>query len=48
MSFRFLMMKRLENVAGSDFDKDAEALETHEEESEKEAAEQEAALPWNE
>ena len=36
-----------ENVAGSDFDKDAETLETHEEESEKEAAEQEADLPWN-
>lgn len=36
-----------ENVAGSDFDKDAEALETHEEESEKEAAEQEVDLPWN-
>jgi hypothetical protein len=36
-----------ENVAGSDFDKDAEALEIHEEESEKEAAEQEASLPWN-
>ena len=36
-----------ENVAGSDFDKDAEALEIHEEESEKEAAEQEADLPWN-
>ena len=36
-----------ENVAGSDFDKDAEALEIHEEESEKEAAEQEVGLPWN-
>ena len=36
-----------ENVAGSDFDKDAEALEIHEEESEKEAAEQEVNLPWN-
>jgi len=36
-----------ENVAGSDFDKDAEALEIHEEESEKEAAEQEVSLPWN-
>jgi predicted transcriptional regulator len=36
-----------ENVAGSDFDKDAEALKTHEEESEKEATEQEVNLPWN-
>jgi hypothetical protein len=36
-----------EDTAGSDFDKDAETLETHEEESEKEAAEQEADLPWN-
>ena len=36
-----------ENVAGSDFDKDAEALEIHEEESEKEAAEREVSLPWN-
>ena len=36
-----------ENVAGSDFNKDAEALETHEEESEKDAAEQEANMPWN-
>ena len=35
------------NVAGSDFDKDAEAPETHEEESEKKAAEQEVGLPWN-
>lgn len=37
-----------ENVAGSDFDKDTEALETHEEESEEEAAEQEADMPWSE
>lgn len=37
-----------ENVAGSDFDKDAEALETHEEESEEETAEQEADMPWSE
>ena len=36
-----------EDKPGSDYDKDAEALETHEEESEKEAAEQEADLPWN-
>ena len=36
-----------EDKPGSDFDKDTEALETHEEESEKEAAEQEADLPWN-
>ena len=42
-----------EDVAGSDYDKDAEALDTHEEESEKEAAEAEVEnavdpnLPWD-
>lgn len=41
-----------EDTAGSDYDKDAETLETHEEESEKEAAEAEAEtpagqLPWD-
>jgi hypothetical protein len=40
-----------EDTAGSDYDKDAEVLETHEEESEKEAAEAEAEnkpeLPWD-
>ena len=40
-----------EDTAGSDYDKDAEALETHEEESERVAAEAEAEnkpeLPWD-
>jgi hypothetical protein len=42
-----IVLPTTENAAGSDFDKDAETLETHEEESEKEAAEQKAGLPWN-
>ena len=36
-----------EDKPGSDYDKDTEALETHEEESEKVDAEQEANLPWS-
>lgn len=34
-----------EDTAGNDYDKDAETLETHEEESEREAAEAEAEIP---